>query len=70
MPYKYLEIAEQTDTSTSGRIAMVVRVDVADKTEALAILPTYEPSFTGKVYTKKLVTCNHDIGGGCVEEVL
>jgi len=70
MPYLYLEIAEQTDPMSSGRVPMVVRIDVADKTEALAKLPAYEPLFTGKTYVKKLITCNHDIGGSCTEEVL
>lgn len=67
----YLEIEEllsEADSLVSQPLLM--RVEVIDLDDAVAKLPILEPFFAGKVYAKKLHTCNHDSGLPCTEEVL
>lgn len=70
----YLELTETFVNADGGiETGQVLKIEVADKDDALVKLPLYEPLFKGKTYTKKIHYCNHDESGrdsGCTEEVI
>ena len=67
----YLEIIEQlTEEEMFTQQPQIVRIEVKDKQEAIEKLPQFEPSFTQKSYIKRLHTCRHEEGLGCVVEDL
>ena len=65
----YLEMNESLPLGSTIQ-PLTIRIEVTDKNDALAKLPTFEPFFAGKYYTKKVHYCNHDTGGVCTEEIL
>ncbi len=67
----YLEINEElTETDLQTRQPMFLRIEVADKEDALIKLLLCEPFFTGRVYSKELHRCNHNAVEGCTTEAL
>lgn len=69
----YLEINEilSMEKMAQGIQPVQVRVEVIDKADALSKLPSLEPFFVGRAYTKSFHICNHDTGGSCIgEEIL
>jgi len=67
----YLELNEiLTPEEALIQQPLQVRVEVADKDDALAKLPLYEPDFEGRTYTKKIHYCYHEEGLPCKLEDL
>ena len=67
----YLEIIEQlTEEEMFTKQPTNIRVEVISKEEAIAKLPIFEPLFEGKNYIKRLHTCRHEEGIGCIVEEL
>ena len=67
----YLEIIEQlTEEEMFIKQPTNIRIEVVSKEEAITKLPDFEPLFAGKTYIKRLHTCQHEEGLGCVVEDL
>ena len=67
----YLEINEVlTMEELRTKQPLQVRVETADRDDALTKLPSLELFFTGRTYVKKIHYCNHETGGPCTEEIL
>lgn len=64
----YLEIIEQPDAIE--KTPQTIRIEVADKAEAVEKLPSYEPLFEGMNYVKQVHHCKHDEKEKCVLEAL
>ena len=60
----YLEIIEQLTLDESlEKLPRIVRLEVADETEARKLLPKYEPAFAGLKYVKRVHIHRHAAGG-------
>ena len=67
----YLEIQEVlTESEQFIQQPTNIRIEVVSKDEAIAKLPDFEPLFEGKNYIKRLHTCRHEEGLGCLVEEL
>ena len=68
---QYLEIIEQLTISEQLITPPEkIKIEVSSKAEAISLLPTYEPDFSGLTYIKRYHTCYHEEGNACVIELL
>lgn len=69
---KYLELIEQLNQSQEELfvIPKTVKVEVANKDEAISLLSTYEPEFVGLNYIKRFHTCYNEESQSCTVELL
>lgn len=59
----YLEIREQlTDLEQQVKQPQEIRIEVADKNEAISKLAMFEPVFKGLKYVKQVQYCRHSEG--------
>jgi hypothetical protein len=71
MSKMYLEILEiLTKDEKLIKQAQVVRIEAADRTDALNKLPEQEALFVGRNYIKRIHTCFHQEKLPCQVEVL
>lgn len=67
----YLEIQETlTEEEQQVKQPQSIRIEVADKAEAISKLSKYEPAFKGLNYTKRVHYCGHEDGLPCEIEAL
>lgn len=67
----YLEIQENlTEEEQQIKQAQSIRIEVADKAEAISKLAIYEPAFKGLNYIKQVHFCKHEDGQSCTVESL
>lgn len=64
----YLEIIELPDTVE--KTPQIIRLEVADKDDAISRLSVFEPLFEGVNYVKQVHYCKHEEKEKCVIEVL